>query len=163
MESKRLLLAILLFAVTATAETKILRNFTLIDGTGRAPVANAALVITDGRITWVGPNGSVSVPAGAEVVDLAGKYVMPGIINLHGHVALTDGGLVQSPKNFTLPNVEKNLKTYASYGVTSVASMGTDQDLVYQIRAEQRAGRPKMTRIFTAGRGFTGKAVTRPR
>src|SRR5262249_46224322 len=85
-------------------------------------------------------------------------YVMPGIINLHGHVALTDGGLVQSPKNFTRPNVERNLKVYASYGVTSVASMGSDGELVYQIRAEQRAGRPKMTRMFTAGRGFTGKA-----
>ena len=116
------------------------------------------IVVTDGRITWVGPNAKVTVPAGAEVVDLAGKYIMPGIINLHGHVALTEGGLVQSSKYFTQSNVERNLKVYASYGVTSVASMGSDGELVYQIRAEQRAGRPKMTRIFTAGRGFTGTA-----
>jgi len=42
--------------------------------------------------------------------------------------------------------------------VTSVVSMGSDTELIYQVRAEQRAGRPATTRVFTAGRGFTGKA-----
>jgi imidazolonepropionase-like amidohydrolase len=65
---------------------------------------------------------------------------------------------VQSPANFTRANLEKHLKIYASYGVTSVLSMGSDQELVYQVRAEQRSGRPRMARIFTAGRGFTGPA-----
>jgi imidazolonepropionase-like amidohydrolase len=144
-------------AAGLAAETTVLQNFTLIDGTGRAPVAGAAMVITDGRITWVGPKTQLKAPAGAQSVDLAGKYVMPGIINLHGHLANTVG-LTQDPKNFTRDNLDKNLQTYASYGVTSVVSMGSDQDLVYQVRAEQRAGRPRATRIFTAGRGFTGKA-----
>ena len=80
---------------------------------------------------------------------------MPGIINLHGHLGNTLD-LAQDPKNYTRDNVEKQLKLYASYGVTSVVSMGTDRDLVFQLRAAQRAGRPHETRIFTAGRGFTG-------
>src|SRR5205085_2438092 len=84
------------------------------------------------------------------------KFIMPGIINLHGHIGNVIG-LVQDPANFTRVNTEKNLKTYASYGVTSVISMGSDQDLSFQIRAEQRAGRPTYTRLYTAGRGFTGK------
>lgn len=141
-----------------TAETKVLRNFRLIDGNGGDPLPNAAMIVTDGRISWIGADGAVTVPEGAEVIDLAGKHVMPGIINLHGHVALTDGGLVQTSKNYTRPNVERNLSVYASYGVTSVASMGSDQDLVHEIRTEQSAARPKMARIFTAGRGFTGQA-----
>src|SRR5205085_68980 len=58
---------------------------------------------------------------------------------------------------FTRENVEKNLKTYASYGVTTVLSMGTDQDLIFKIRDEQRAGRPRMTRVYTAGQGFVYK------
>src|SRR5262249_46239889 len=49
------------------------------------------------------------------------------------------------------------LTTYAEYGVTAVLSMGSDQPLVYDLRAQQRAGRPSMARIYTAGRGFTGK------
>ncbi len=149
--------AIGLSAGYATAETTVLEDFTLIDGTGRAPVPNAALVVTDGRIVYAGPRDAMTAPAGARRIDLAGKYVMPGIINLHAHLAMTDG-LSQSAKNFTRANLEKQLATYASYGVTAVVSMGTDQDLVYQVRAEQRSGRPSLTRIFTAGRGFTGKA-----
>ncbi len=146
------------FALTAGAafaETTVLDGFTLIDGTGRAPVANAAVIIIDGRIQWAGPQSQLKVPAGAEVTHLAGKFVMPGIINLHGHLGNTVD-LTQDPKNYTRENVEKQLQLYASYGVTTVLSMGTDPELVYQLRAEQRAGRPRMTRIFTAGRGFTG-------
>jgi imidazolonepropionase-like amidohydrolase len=135
----------------------VLRNFTLIDGNGGAPLPNAALVAEGGRITWVGSAAQLKAPAGAAVQDLAGKYVMPGIIDLHVHVAESDG-LVQDPKRtFTRENVEHDLRLYASYGVTSVLSMGTDQPLAYQIRDEQHA-RPAsltMARLFTAGRGFT--------
>src|SRR5690242_17723395 len=154
----RPILFIMMFAAmggAGLAETTVLDGFTLIDGTGRPPVANAALIIVDGRIQWAGPHAQLKVPAGAQVTHLAGKYVMPGIMNLHGHLGNTIG-LAQDPKNYTRENVENQLKLYASYGVTSVASMGTDQNLVFQIRAAQRAGRPHMTRIFTAGRGFTG-------
>ncbi|MEJ7609389.1 MAG: amidohydrolase family protein, partial [Bryobacteraceae bacterium] len=66
-------------------------------------------------------------------------------------------GLIQNPKNFTRQNLAANLKTYSAYGVTSVLSMGSDQPLVFDVRKEQRSGRPSTTRIFTAGRGFTGK------
>jgi len=145
----------MLLTAAALAETTVLDGFTLIDGTGREPVSNAAMIVVDGRIQWIGPHAQLKTPAGAEVTHLNGRYIIPGIINLHGHVGNT-AGLAQDPKNYTRENVEKQLRLYASYGVTSVASMGTDQDLVFQIRAEQRAGRPHETRIFTAGRGFTG-------
>jgi len=146
----------LLFPAAALAETKVLENFTLIDGTGRAPVADAALVVRDGRIEYAGPKSGLKAPAGAERMDLAGKYVMPGLIDLHVHLGNVKG-LVQDPKFFTRENLNQQLRTYASYGVTAVVSMGADPDLIYQVRAEQRAGRPSLTRIFTAGRGFTGK------
>lgn len=148
--------AVLLWAAAAAGETKVLDNVTLIDGTGRPPVAGAALVVVDGRIEYAGPRALMKVPVGAQRLDLTGKYVMPGIINLHCHLGNTKD-LTQDPAYFTRANVNEQLKTYASYGVTSVLSMGADPELVYQIRAEQRAGRPSLTRIFTAGRGFTGK------
>jgi imidazolonepropionase-like amidohydrolase len=146
-------LAGLLLAVAIQAETRVLRNFTLIDGTGRAPVAGSSMILQDGKISWVGPTAQLKAPAGAETADLRGKFVMPGIMNLHGHVGNTID-LVQDGKNFTRANIEANLRTYARYGVTTVLSMGTDQDLIFQIRAEQRAGRPSMTRVYTAGFGF---------
>jgi imidazolonepropionase-like amidohydrolase len=153
MRNSFLKLALPLLAVTLHAEVKVLKNFTLIDGTGRAAVPNSAMIVDAGRITWVGPVAQLKAPAGAESVDLTGKFVMPGIINLHGHLgAVID--LTQSVDNITEANVEKNLKTYASYGVTTVLSMGTDKDLVLSMRDKQRAGRPKETRIYSAGQGF---------
>lgn len=152
--SKAACLAALLFGASLVhGEVKVLRNFTLIDGSGRQPLAGAAMILDAGRIVWVGPVAQLQAPSGAQTVDLTGKYVMPGIINLHGHLGNTVD-LTQDAKFFTRENVEKNLETYASYGVTAVLSMGTDQDLIFQIRDRQRAGRPSMTRVFTAGQGF---------
>lgn len=135
-------------------EVKVLKNFTLIDGTGRAPAPSSAMIIDNGRITWVGPAAQLKAPAGAEVTDLTGKFVMPGIINLHGHVGNTLDYVNQDSKIFSRQSVEKQLKDYAAYGVTAVISMGTDKDLMFQIRAEQRAGRPTMARVYTAGQGM---------
>ncbi|MBM3796884.1 MAG: amidohydrolase family protein [Acidobacteria bacterium] len=140
----------------AWGETKLLENFTLIDGTGKATVPNAALLVVDGRIQYAGPkSGAPKAPAGAERVDLAGKFVMPGIMNMHSHLGNVVG-LTADPKNFTVNNLNKQLKTYAQYGVTTVISMGSDQELIFDVRAAQRAGRDPRTRIFTAYRGFTG-------
>jgi imidazolonepropionase-like amidohydrolase len=149
-------LALLLGASLLRAEITVLKNFTLIDGSGGQPLAGAAMIVDAGRIVWVGSAAQLRAPAGAQTVDLTGKYVMPGIINLHGHLGNTID-LTQDAKFFTRENVEKNLATYASYGVTAMLSMGTDQDLIFQIRDRQRAGRPSTTRVFTAGQGFIFK------
>ncbi|MBI1787895.1 MAG: amidohydrolase family protein [Acidobacteria bacterium] len=154
---KLLLRVLLLPACLALAETTVFENFTLIDGQGGAAKPKSALVAVDGRIQWVGPQAQLKAPAGARKVDLTGKYLMPGIVNLHGHVGNTVD-LAQDPKNFTRDNVSQQLKMYAQFGVTTVCSMGSEQDLILQMRTEQRAGRPSVARIFTARRGFTGQA-----
>ncbi|MEZ5352833.1 MAG: amidohydrolase family protein [Bryobacteraceae bacterium] len=138
------------------AEVKVLDNATLIDGSGSGPAPNSRLVVVDGRIRYAGPASGMAVPPNVEKTDLSGKFIIPGIINIHGHLGNVVG-LVQDPKNFTAENLTAQLSTYASYGVTSVVSMGSDQPLIFQFRDQQRAGRPRTTRIFTAFRGFTGK------
>jgi len=153
---QRWLIALVVTALPLAAEVKVLKNFTLIDGSGNPAVAGAAMVIDNGRIVRIGSAEHLTGPAGAQVIDLSGKFVMPGIINLHGHVGNTVD-LTQDAKNYTRENIEKNLRTYASYGVTTVLSLGTDQDLIFRFRDEQRAGRPTYTRVYTAGQGFTLK------
>jgi imidazolonepropionase-like amidohydrolase len=156
MKSKFTLLLICV-AAGLHAEVKIFTKFTLIDGTGRPASGGSAMIVDAGRITWIGPLRQLAAPSGAEVVDLSGKYVMPGMIGLHVHLGITEG-LTQDARFFTPENVEKNLKTYASYGVTSVLSMGTDKDSIFPIRDRQRAtGRPRETRVYTAGQGFVFK------
>jgi imidazolonepropionase-like amidohydrolase len=140
------------------ADVLVLNNFTLIDGRGGPAVADAALIATDGRITWVGPKSELKAPAGAPVQDLTGKFVMPGMFDLHTHVSNSDIAMQDPVRFFTREGVTRDLQLYASYGATSVVSQGTDQKpLVYEMREEQRKGRPTMARIFTAGRGFTVK------
>jgi imidazolonepropionase-like amidohydrolase len=146
-----------LLCLTLRAEQSVFKGFTLIDGARRTPLSGAAMIVEGGRIVWVGSAAQLKIPAAATVTDLTGKYVLPGLMNLHGHVSVVSGLEQNARKFYTRENVAKNLALYASYGVTSVASMGTDQPLVYAIRDEQRRGRPTVSRIFTAGRGFTVK------
>jgi imidazolonepropionase-like amidohydrolase len=142
----------------AAPDALVLNNFTLIDGRGGPAVADSALVAIDGRITWIGPKSELKAPAGAPVQDLTGKFVMPGLVDLHTHVSNSDIVMQDPVRFFTREGVTRDLQLYASYGVTTVVSQGTDQKpLVYDMRAEQRNGRPTVARIFTAGRGFTVK------
>lgn len=112
-----MILAALLLATSLHAEVKVLKNFTLIDGSGRPPAAQSAMILDNGRISWIGPAAELKTPSGSEVVDLTGKFVMPGIINLHVHIGNTVD-LTQDAKFYSRKSVEENLRTYALYGVT---------------------------------------------
>jgi len=141
---------------TADAAATVFRNFTLIDGTGAAPVAAAALVVDAGRVSWVGPVAGLQAPPGARSVDLTGKYVIPGLIDAHVHLALVHG-LTQDVKFYTKDLVEQQLGVYAAYGITSVLVLGTDTDAIFDVRARQRSGVSAETRVFTAGQGLVYK------
>ena len=142
-----------LAAGPASTQVTVLNHATVIDVTGRPAIQNATIVIDAGEIKDIGPTGSVAIPRGAEVVNLTGKTIMPGIINLHGHVGMVKG-LNNDIKNFTRENIGAHLRTYSSYGVTTT-SLGTDLDLMVAIRDEQRRGQLNGARIFTALQGFT--------
>jgi imidazolonepropionase-like amidohydrolase len=144
------------FAVPAFAETTAYNHFTLIDGTGKPAQPDSAMVVTDGKIAWVGKASALKAPAGAQTVEMKGKYVIPGLIDSHVHLGNTKG-MVQDVKYYTRDSVDNDLKTYAAYGVTTVQSLGTDGDLIFDIRKEERAGRPSMARVFTSGQGLVFK------
>jgi imidazolonepropionase-like amidohydrolase len=150
-------LLLLSLAGCLCAQTRVFKDFTLIDGTGHPPVAQQAMIVSNGRITWIGPVAQLKVPAGAQVVSFPGSYVIPGLIDDHVHLGAVVG-LNQSAANETEQSVEHDLRTYASYGVTAVQSLGTDKDFVLKMRDQQRAGgRPHEARIFSAGQGMVFK------
>jgi imidazolonepropionase-like amidohydrolase len=113
--------AVLGVATAAAAETVALSGATLIDGTGRAPVDSAVLLIRDGKIVAVGSEASVMIPEDARRIDVAGKTIMPGLINAHGHVEL-DAQSEITPRE----QLAAQLRLYARYGVTTVYSLGDD-------------------------------------
>ncbi|MBN6037376.1 amidohydrolase family protein [Amycolatopsis sp. 195334CR] len=97
----------------AAAEVLVLVNATLIDGTGAAPVPEATIVVAGDRIAAAG-RPRVPLPAGVRVLDLRGKYVLPGLWDMHAH----------TPAPAALPNVEQLvLPAYVANGVTSVREM----------------------------------------
>src|SRR6185503_18856361 len=64
---------------------------TVIDGNGGAPLRDATIVVTGSRITAVGPRASVRIPEGARVIDAAGRYIIPGMIDTNVHLSLYGG------------------------------------------------------------------------
>lgn len=145
-------------APAAESKALVLRGFTLIDGTDRGPVPRMAMTIEAGRIAWLGPADQLTVPDSANTVDLSGKYVLPGLIDLHVHIGNThEHELSQNAAWYSRRSVYRSLSAYAAYGVTSVLVMGTDADLIFDIRAEPTEQRPPMAKIFTAGQGIVFK------
>jgi imidazolonepropionase-like amidohydrolase len=128
------LAAALLFAPGAAAQVTVLTHATVIDGTGAAPRPGVTIVMDDGRISDMGPSSRIAVPAGATVLDLAGRFVVPGIINAHGHVGA---------------NRDPQLRQYARYGVTTTTSMAFDSDDIVAFKASQRRGDLRGARILT--------------
>ena len=113
----------------------------LIVGDGSAPIENAVFVVDGARITQVGRTGQITVPAGATRVNLAGKTVMPAIIDAHTHMGETREAMIDL------------LQRKAAFGVGAVLSLGLDPgDIAVKLRDERL---PNAGRLLTAGRGIT--------
>ena len=116
------------------AQVTVLTHATVIDGSGSQPQRDITIVMESGRIRDMGPSSKIPTPAGATVLDLTGKFIVPGIINAHGHVGA---------------KTEPQLRQYALYGVTSTTSMQTDPDEVVQVREAQKRGELRGARVST--------------
>lgn len=113
----------------------------IVDGTGSPAIDNGAFVVANGRITAIGRSGQVTAPAGATRVSLAGKTVMPAIVDAHVHTATVRDQL------------EGQLRAKALFGVSAVLSMGLDNnDVAFTVR---NTAIPGAALLRTAGRGIT--------
>jgi imidazolonepropionase-like amidohydrolase len=113
----------------------------IIVGDGSAPIDNGTLVVDGARIAQVGKAADVRVPAGATRVNLAGKTVMPDLIDTHTHLSQTREELIL------------DLKRRAYYGVSAAMSMGTDETTAeLDMRGHDTPG---LARVFTAWHGIT--------
>src|SRR4051812_10883004 len=111
----------------------------LIVGDGRV-IEKATLVVEGGKVAQAGAAGSVQVPAGATRVNLAGKTVMPMIIDTHVHLSAERDALI------------RDLKQRAYYGVSAALSLGTDGYELLDVRGQTIPG---AARFYSAGRGIT--------
>jgi imidazolonepropionase-like amidohydrolase len=138
-----------ILASTADAQTTAFVGARILDGTGRT-IDAGTIVVRDGVIVDVGPAASVRVPEGATRVDAAGKTIMPGIVNAHGHLSAVDG-FKSGAQYYTRDGLLRQLRAYATYGVTTVFSLGDDQADAFTLRAEQATAPPGRARVFVGG------------
>ncbi len=107
---------------------------TLIDGTGAAPIANATVVTRDGKIVAAGPSGKVKAPADAQRVDLAGKYIIPGLWDMHAHYEQVEWGPI-----------------YLAAGITTVRDVGNEFDFITAVRDAVNSGAALGPHMLLAG------------
>ena len=115
-------------------------------------LADQTVVIFGGRIASIAPSGRATVPAGAVKVDAKGKFLIPGLGELHAHIP---GGSAPDA------DVERTLFLYVANGVTTIRGMlGDPRHLVYRERVAK--GEILGPRIYTSGPSFNGNSVKSP-
>ena len=134
---------------------------TLIDGTGAAPLADAVVLVDGTYITAAGARADVVVPAGARIVDVAGKWLVPGLIDAHVHF-MESGRIYTKPGQIDLTHlvpydeevawmqqrVPVTLTSYLCAGVTGAVSVGGPR-FEYEVREQARA-RPDAPDVYVA-------------
>ncbi len=140
---------------TGAATVRLYEGARLITGGDGAPVEDSAFLVENGRFSRVGRRGEVPVPAGAQRVNLAGKTVIPGLIDGHSHIGYMRH-LTSGAANYTRENILDHMYRFAYFGVVASQAMGSDfGELPFQLRAEILAGKyPDAARFLTAGRGL---------
>jgi imidazolonepropionase-like amidohydrolase len=131
-----------------------IRNVTVIDGTGAAPLPDATVVIQGRRIEAIGPSRRVRIPPAAVVIEGRGRYLVPGFIDTHVHIA----SAVDTPR------IERLLAFTLAYGITGVrdaSGIGRERQLV-DLRARIDRGDVLAPRLYVSGSG-TPQNVTRYR
>ena len=115
------------------------------NGTGSTPLRNANLVVRDGRIESVSVEAA---PEGAEIVELAGAWIVPGFINAHGHIS---GRWAADEVQGDAARAEGDLALYARYGVTTVLSLGGAPKDSFALRNAQNNASLDRARLLLAG------------
>jgi imidazolonepropionase-like amidohydrolase len=106
----------------------------IIDGTTNAPVEDGTVVIRDGKIAAIGPSATTAIPRGAKTIDVRGKTIIPGLWDMHAHVALPEWGFA-----------------YLRVGVTTIRDMGGEKSFLTAFRDAVAMGRVLGPRMLMAG------------
>jgi imidazolonepropionase-like amidohydrolase len=128
--------------VKVDAPVVALTHVSVIDGTGAAPRADQTIILSGGKIESVADARSASVPKGAQILDLRGYSVIPGLVGMHDHLVYPMGDGIYGEMGFSFPRL------YLAAGVTTIRTTGaleayTDLEIRKQIVAGEMPG-PKM-------------------
>jgi imidazolonepropionase-like amidohydrolase len=117
-------------------------HVTVVDMTGAPPRADQTAIIEKQRIVALGPSDPAAIPRGAQILDAHGKFLIPGLVDMHIH--LTAAGEPYGSRKFILPLLLAN-------GITSVRDMGGYVESIFPLRTEIAEGKRLGPQIITPG------------
>ncbi len=128
------------------AQALVIANGIIIDPSGKTPPAQGTVVVERGHVVAVGR--APAIPAGARFVDAKGKFLVPGLWDMHAHLA-------------ALAPVDHAPEQYVGYGVLGVRDMGGFADTLFKLRGTIRAGDRIGPEIVMAGPTLNGEQAAR--
>src|SRR5690606_23271876 len=148
----RLALMLLAVATPLAAQSTVFVDVNVIPMDSERVVTNQSVVVEDGRITAIGPAASTPVPAGATRVDGSGKYLMPGLAEMHAHVP---------PQTTNAQLLADIMFLYVANGVTTIRGMlGAPYQL--ELREQLRSGELLGPRFYVGAPSLNGNTATDP-
>jgi imidazolonepropionase-like amidohydrolase len=132
--------------VSVDAPTIALTNLSLIDGTGAALKTDQTILVSGGKITWVGDARTAKIPTGARTIQLAGHTVIPGMVGLHNHTFYYTAAPRATQSNYTAPML------YLGAGVTTIRTTGSASPYAeLNLKANIDRGELPGPRLFVTG------------
>jgi imidazolonepropionase-like amidohydrolase len=117
-------------------------HVTVIEGTGAAPKTDYTVIVEASHIAAVGSSAATSIPRNARVINGSGKFLIPGLADMHIH--LTGAGEPTGSREFIIPLLVAN-------GITTVRDMGGSVEALKQLREEINSGKRLGPQIFFTG------------
>jgi imidazolonepropionase-like amidohydrolase len=140
--------------VSVDAPVIALTHVRVVDGTGAAAVENQTVVIDHGKIVAAGPFAGTPAPAGAQVMDLTGKTVIPGLVGMHEHLFYPSGGGIPmyNEMAFSFPRL------YLASGITTARTGGSLEPYAdLNVKRLIDAGRMPGPKMYITGPYLEGK------
>src|SRR6266481_7248998 len=134
---------LVLSAYSAPRESTLaITHVSVMDMTGAKPLADQTVIIQKDRIAAIGASNAVAMPRGAQILDAHGKFLLPGLVDMHIH--LTAAGEPDGSRKFIIPLLLAN-------GITTVRDMGGYLESIRPLQREILEGKRLGPRIFTPG------------
>ena len=127
----------------------VLTNITIVDVLSGTPRRPATVLINNGRIVGISSDGKFAIPAGAQVIDGSGKYLIPGLADMHNHLG---SGLPIAGDTFS-----ENLASLLNWGITTVFCPGITMQDYREVRKAVAADPLKYPHFYSAGNVFTAE------
>lgn len=150
----------LIISCTPPSQQIVFTNVSVIPMDSELILEDQTVVIEGDRIVQIAPSSEVNAASNATIIDGDGKYLMPGLAEMHGHVPPTDPG-PDAPDYFDNKYVESTLFLYISAGVTTVRGMlGYENQL--ELKERVNSGELVGPNLYLAGPSFNGNTISSP-